>query len=173
MADTSSIVPLMNVEPPMLGTPNLPETDTQNAESRPAIRRAKSVQFDLGRNERRAVDGPTRYTEESGDANQHDRYGHQDEGRKKRRNSTEEDRLSTRREHHEQRPKQRNASPESASSDATIELPARFDSRGRKVPERGDDTVADKLEDIMNGKGLTGGLLQMMEGEIGVGKGRR
>lgn len=43
-----------------------------------------------------------------------------------------------------------------AGSDATVELPDRFDEEGRKKPERGEDVVADILEDFLSGKGLGG-----------------
>ena len=46
------------------------------------------------------------------------------------------------------------ASP--AGSDTTIVLPDRFDKEGRKKPERGDDAMADILEDLIAGKGPGG-----------------
>ena len=42
-----------------------------------------------------------------------------------------------------------------ADSDATVELPARFDEKGRK---RSEDPFADKIDDIMKGKGTAGKL---------------
>lgn len=48
------------------------------------------------------------------------------------------------------------ASP--APSDETIDLPERFDKQGRKKPELGDDPVADRLDNILAGKGATGKL---------------
>ncbi|KAL4889764.1 hypothetical protein BDV59DRAFT_185813 [Aspergillus ambiguus] len=53
------------------------------------------------------------------------------------------------RQKHENKPKQRNE-PES-DSDATIELPDRFDSQGRLLPQRGDDLLADRFEDWLKG----------------------
>lgn len=41
-------------------------------------------------------------------------------------------------------------------SDATEELPARFDNAGHKKTERGEDPVADRLEDLISGKGAAG-----------------
>ena len=156
----------------MLGSPDPPKNDA-HAELRPPVRRAKSVQFDLGRNESRAIDDQSRSSKDIDDVDEHDRYHRPSGHREKRRNSTGAEHPSTRHVLHEERSRYRNASRESASSDETIELPARFDRRGRKLPERGDDPRADKLEDILNGRGLTGGLLKVMAGEIGAGGNRR
>jgi hypothetical protein len=45
-----------------------------------------------------------------------------------------------------------------APSDQTIDLPERFDKHGRKKPELGEDPLADKLDNILAGKGTTGKL---------------
>ncbi|KAL9109024.1 MAG: hypothetical protein Q9227_006264 [Pyrenula ochraceoflavens] len=73
--------------------------------------------------------------------------------------------------------------PESPASDSTIDLPERFDKHGRKKPEPGDDPLADKIDDLLSGKGpgskffgkLTGGLFSGRgDGdEGGEGSGRR
>lgn len=34
-------------------------------------------------------------------------------------------------------------------SDATEDLPPRFDAQGRRLPERGEDPLADKVEDLL------------------------
>jgi hypothetical protein len=67
-----------------------------------------------------------------------------------------------------------------ADSDATVELPERFDKEGRKKSERGDDAVADMLEDMISGKGpggkyfkkIFGGAADDSDGD-GVGRRRR
>ncbi|KAI1623025.1 hypothetical protein EDD37DRAFT_682485 [Exophiala viscosa] len=41
-------------------------------------------------------------------------------------------------------------------SDATIELPSRFDEKGRKRTDAGDDPLGGKIEDILAGKGAAG-----------------
>lgn len=41
----------------------------------------------------------------------------------------------------------------SPASDATVELPERFDKYGRRKTEPGEDFLADKLEEFLNGKG--------------------
>lgn len=51
-------------------------------------------------------------------------------------------------------------------SDETIELPARFDSQGRKKTERGDDPLADKIEDMLDGRGFTGRLFRRLAGDL-------
>lgn len=43
-----------------------------------------------------------------------------------------------------------------ADSDATIELPPRFDDKGRKKAETGDDPLAAKIDEILTGKGAAG-----------------
>ena len=43
-----------------------------------------------------------------------------------------------------------------ADSDATVELPARFDEKGRQKVETGQDPVADRIDAILSGKGATG-----------------
>lgn len=51
-------------------------------------------------------------------------------------------------------------SNDSAASEETVDLPARFDDQGRRVPARGEDPLADHLEDLVNGsffRRLTGG----------------
>ncbi len=49
-------------------------------------------------------------------------------------------------------------------SEATVDLPDRFDEKGRRKAERGDDAVADMLEDIMSGKGPGGKYFQKIFG---------
>jgi hypothetical protein len=47
-------------------------------------------------------------------------------------------------------------------SDVTVDLPERFDRRGRKKPERGDDAVADFLDQMLSGKGPGGKYLKKL-----------
>ena len=62
-----------------------------------------------------------------------------------------------------------NDSP-SIMSDETEYLPDRFDRDGRKKPERGDDPLADKIEDFLGGKGSAGKLFKnITEGFLGGG----
>lgn len=65
-------------------------------------------------------------------------------------------------------PSTRQGRPRSPTgSDATVELPDRFDTEGRKKSERGDDAVADILEDIISGKGPGGKYLKKLFGSGG------
>ena len=52
----------------------------------------------------------------------------------------------------------RNQTLSPADSDATVELPSRFDSKGNRKTEKGDDPLADRLDEIIQGKGATGKL---------------
>lgn len=53
-------------------------------------------------------------------------------------------------------------------SEATVELPARFDDRGRKKAEKGDDPLADQVDNLLYRKGATGKLFgNFLEGLIG------
>ena len=56
------------------------------------------------------------------------------------------------------KPSSKEARPTSpgADSDATVDLPPRFDEKGRKKPEAGEDPVADRIDAILQGKGATG-----------------
>lgn len=68
-------------------------------------------------------------------------------------------------------------SPSPARSDTTIDLPERFDKYGRRKPERGEDPLADTVEEFLSGKGAAGKLFSRLTG-IGVedendGSGRR
>jgi hypothetical protein len=49
-------------------------------------------------------------------------------------------------------------------SDATVELPERFDKDGRKKPEKGEDPIADALDDLFSGKGAGGKYLKKIFG---------
>ena len=70
--------------------------------------------------------------------------------------------------------------PESPASDSTIDLPERFDKHGRKKPETGDDPLADKIDELLSGKGPGGkffgrltGLFGDKDGDEGGSGGRR
>lgn len=54
----------------------------------------------------------------------------------------------------------------SVSSSETVDLPPRFDDRGNKRPERGEDPLADKIEDMLSGKGMAGGLFKRLTGDL-------
>lgn len=62
--------------------------------------------------------------------------------------------------------------PSPTLSDTTVDLPPRFDQHGRRRPEKGDDPLADALEDMLSGKGAAGRLFSKFTGGgLGVGAG--
>lgn len=63
----------------------------------------------------------------------------------------------------------------SQDSGETVELPPRFHQDGRRKPERGDDPLSDKLNDIFAGKGTLGKVFHKFAGKLSgsSGKGRR
>lgn len=79
------------------------------------------------------------------------------------------DRPPRRRRHHRHRRSRSHdgyaRSPSPTGSDATIELPDRFDEQGRKKPERGEDPLADKIDEFLSGKGKGGKWLSKLLGE--------
>lgn len=64
------------------------------------------------------------------------------------------------------KPSRRDSSP-SAASDTTIDLPPRFDNHGRRIPERGDDPLADRLNDFLGEGGPGGRWLNKIVGVFG------
>ena len=80
------------------------------------------------------------------------------------------DRTSRKQHHHHRRQASQNdleRSPSPAPSDATLELPPRFDQYGRRRPEKGEDPLADALEDILSGNGPAGKLFSKVTGALG------
>ena len=55
-------------------------------------------------------------------------------------------------------------SPSPTPSDATVDLPQRFDEKGRRIPEKDEDPLADKIEDLLGGRG---GFGKFMKGFLG------
>ncbi|KAL8805069.1 MAG: hypothetical protein Q9182_002159 [Xanthomendoza sp. 2 TL-2023] len=55
-------------------------------------------------------------------------------------------------------------SPSPVTSEATIDLPQRFDEKGRKIPEKGEDPLADTIEGLLSGGG---GISKFMKGFLG------
>ena len=52
--------------------------------------------------------------------------------------------------------------PSPTSSDSTVDLPSRFDERGRRIPEPGDqnqDPLTENIQKLLNGNGTVGRLL--------------
>lgn len=73
---------------------------------------------------------------------------------------------SSRKEDSHMTPHDRVSSP--ADSEATIDLPSRFDDKGRKKLENGDDPLADKFQDLLQGKGSAGKVFEnLIDGLFG------
>ena len=83
--------------------------------------------------------------------------------------------VDDRRERRERRSRdhpEESRSPSPATSDGTIDLPPRFDRNGRKKAEKGDDPVADKIEEFLSGKGSAGKIFKSLtDGLLGGGNG--
>ena len=125
----------------------------------------KSVQFDLSqpsktpdlhspntnrrKKHRRERDGKVSGSSNSGDVTPTEATAGPSRRHRHRRHSAD----ASDRRHQNQVP--RPSSP-SASSDTTVDLPPRFDKYGRKIPERGDDPLVDRLNDFL-GEGAPGG----------------
>lgn len=60
----------------------------------------------------------------------------------------------------------RSGSPSSISSGETIELPPRFDPNGRPVAQRGEDPLADTVEDFLAGRSSAGKIFQKFTGDF-------
>ncbi|KAL9590116.1 MAG: hypothetical protein Q9203_001097 [Teloschistes exilis] len=56
-------------------------------------------------------------------------------------------------------------SPSPTHSDVTVDLPERFDSKGRRIPDKGEDPLADKVEELLGGGG--GGIGKFLKGFLG------
>lgn len=95
----------------------------------------KKVQFNLDPQGPSRQQSPERPESEKEEEDEHRRRRKYDE----RSDSTRESGRRRKRHH-------RDESPGSDTSDATIDLPARFDEHGRKQPE---DALADKLESVL------------------------
>ena len=62
-------------------------------------------------------------------------------------------------------------SPSPTHSDATVDLPDRFDKHGRRKPEKGDDPLADKIDEFLSGKGPAGSIFNKLVGALGADEG--
>ena len=50
--------------------------------------------------------------------------------------------------------------PSPAESDSTVDLPERFDQRGRRLPENDEDPLTKGIQDLLSGKGSLSKALQ-------------
>jgi hypothetical protein len=147
---------LSNLTDTGTGTVDEPRSSSPARSPSPARSEGKSVKFNL------EPQGPTRSREPSREPsrkreseqdpeperepeqepNDDDEHTH----RRHRRRKDDERSNSTRESGRDRKRHRRDESPASDASDATIDLPPRFDERGRKRPE---DPLADKLESLL------------------------
>lgn len=97
---------------------------------------AKSVQFDLNPKERSISPLPESEPD----------HDERDEKRKRRERDRDRDRDRERSGRRSKESSRRDGSPDSDDSGATIELPPRFDERGRR---KDDDPLANQLEHVL------------------------
>jgi len=115
----------------------------------PSPEEDKSVHFDLNPQEREIPSREaSRSRESSSDSDSERQHRHRDDHSHKRHRRRRDDERSdaTRESGRARKRRHRSESPGSDTSDATIELPPRFDEKGRQQPE---DPLAEKLESIL------------------------
>lgn len=140
---------------------------------------AKSVQFDFNKDKGRPRRRRRKHGDDDGGGDEESgRRRHRREKRERREGESEgatgERRGEGREDERSSNRHSRSKSPASDASGGTVELPPRFNEQGRKIPERGDDRIADNLEDFLNGKGTAGRLFQRFKGDLlGGGSGSR
>ena len=78
-----------------------------------------------------------------------------------RRSQSESDSTAARRQN-----QRRSYNDSDNGSGETEVLPDRFDKEGSKLPERGNDPLADKLQDILQGRGRAGRLFSRFAGDL-------
>lgn len=154
LLSTAFQVPLLNtsisgLNTPRAASPSRPQLQ-RRASSQPPP--AKSVQFDLS-TPPSGLDSPAQIRkrrQRNGTSSQNDRNGYDSEGstprrdRHRRRSNNNEDAHS----------------PSPASSESTIDLPERFDERGKRVPEANENPFAEKIQEAFRGKGSMGKMLK-------------
>ena len=118
----------------------------------------KSVKFNLGPSSPRS-DSPTHRNrhERAGSSKQsrHDGGYDSEDAPRKNKSSRRHRRAST----------DDNArAPSPTSSDSTVDLPNRFDTRGRRITEHGEDPVTDRIQELFGGSGSVGKFLQSLTG---------
>ena len=141
-----------------LNTPRGPSPrGHERATSQPAPN--KSVQFDFDQNSSNGSPDRNRHRRHRNARDDYDSYESEssiDHGHRSNRQSR----------HHHDEPR----SPSPAPSDETIDLPARFDEKGRRKPEKGEDPIAEKIEEFLAGKGSAGKLFKnLTDGLLGGG----
>jgi len=122
-----------HVDAPRTNAPPDRVDDSEDEASNAHGSKARSVQFDL------TPKGPSRAPSPEKEDDERER-------RHRRRRKDDERPDGTRESGRHRKRRHRDESPGSDASDATVELPPRFDEHGRK---RQEDPVADKLESVL------------------------
>lgn len=126
--------------------------------------RTKTVQFALDSPPSSRANSPTqirkrRQQSSSSKSSRHDgRASEEDDS-----SSRKENPHSGRRHHHRSSSDDQLRSSSPGDSDSTVELPERFDERGRSLPQHDDDPMA-HIEKLLGGGGSVGRLLQHFVG---------
>lgn len=130
------------------------------------------MQFDLG------SDSSSISSAASPSSEKHRQRRHQSGGGEHHQHSTKDSKSSSFAANDSPRSHRRRASqndlfrsPSPTPSDATIDMPERFDQYGRRKPERGEDPLADTIDDLFRGNGAVGKFLENLTGALGGGSG--
>lgn len=113
------------------------------------------------------VDGQSDHRERHGCNDTVRRHGHfprqstSSNRRRRQRSYSESDGTAAR----QRNGRRQHAESDHDSSDTEI-LPDRFDNEGKKLPERGEDPLADKLQDILRGRGAAGKFFSRFAGDL-------
>ena len=136
--------------------------------------RTKTVQFALDTPPSSRANSPTqiRKRRQQSKSSKHSRHdGHTSEEDD---SSSRKDNSHTGRHHHRSSSDDQHRPSSPGDSDSTVELPERFDERGRSLPQQDNDAMAN-IEELLSGRGSVGRLLQTigLGGESDDGDGDR
>lgn len=121
-------------------TNDSPDRVSEPESPSPLLSREKTVQFDL--NPR----GPSREPSPEKEKREESEESEEGEHRRQRRRRKDDERSDSTRESGRHRKRHHRDDDDGHDSDATIDLPPRFDEHGRRRP---DDPMADKLESVL------------------------
>ena len=137
--------------------------------------RTKTVQFALDSPPVSRANSPTqirkrRQQSSSSKHSRHDGHASEEDDSSSRKDNSHSDR----RNHHGSSGDDQLRSSSPGDSDSTVDLPERFDERGRSLPQHDDDPMA-HIEELLSGRGSVGRLLQTigLGGESDDGDGNR
>ena len=155
---------MIGISTPRAQSPSRPRPSLQRrASSQPPP--TKSVKFNLTPSSPAEPDSPTqirnRRERAAGSSSKH--QSHHDGGYDSEDSPRQEKKGHSRRHRRASTDNARDRSP--TSSDSTIDLPDRFDKRGKRIPEQGEgDPLTDKIQELFGGSGSVGKFLQSLSG---------